>query len=43
MQINSKDKIIDYFTQGNKKDLKIGVENEKFLFKKTENKRVNYS
>ncbi len=43
MQINSKDKIIDYFTQGNKKNLKIGVENEKFLFKKTGNKRVNYS
>ncbi len=43
MQIDTKDKIIKYFTQGNKRDLKIGVENEKFLFRKVDNKRVNYS
>jgi hypothetical protein len=32
MFINSKEDLINYFHQGAKKDLFIGVENEKFLF-----------
>ena len=43
--INTKSKIIDYFNSGikNKKDFKIGVEHEKFLFDKKNNKRIDYS
>ena len=43
--INSKEQIIEYFKSGIKesKDFRIGVEHEKFLFNKQDNKRVNYS
>ena len=42
--INSKEQIIEYFKSGIKKtkDFKIGIEHEKFLFNKKDNKRVNY-
>ena len=42
--INSKEQIIKYFKSGIKKtkDFKIGIEHEKFLFNKKDNKRVNY-
>ena len=43
MQIKSKQNIIDYFNDGIKKNLFIGVENEKFLFEKGSNKRANYN
>ena len=32
MKINLKDDLINYFESGCKKNLSIGVENEKFLF-----------
>ena len=43
--IDTKEKIIKYFNSGikEKKNFKIGVEHEKFLFNKYNNKRVNYS
>ena len=43
--INTKESIINYFKSGikNKKNFKIGVEHEKFLFNNQNNKRVNYS
>ena len=43
--IVSKEKIIEYFETGIKdtKNLKIGIEHEKFLFNKENNKRVDYS
>ena len=43
--INSKEQIIEYFKSGikNRKDFKIGIEHEKFLFNNKDNKRVNYS
>jgi glutamate--cysteine ligase len=43
--INSKEQIIEYFKSGIKKqeDFKIGIEHEKFLFNKVDNKRVNYT
>ena len=43
--ISSKEKIIEYFKTGIKetKNLKIGIEHEKFLFNNDNNKRVNYS
>ena len=43
--INNKEKIIEYFKSGIKqtKDFKIGIEHEKFLFNKKNNKRVDYS
>ena len=43
--INSKEKIIEYFNSGIKKtkDFKIGIEHEKFLFNKSNNKRIEYS
>ena len=43
--INSKEQIIEYFKSGIKKtkDIKIGIEHEKFLFNNKDNKRVNYS
>ena len=43
--ITSKEQIIEYFKSGikNKKDFKIGIEHEKFLFNSENNKRVNYS
>ena len=43
--INSKEQIIKYFKSGIKdtKDFKIGIEHEKFLFNKNDNKRINYS
>ena len=43
--ITSKKKIIEYFKSGNKKikDFKIGIEHEKFLFNKDDNKRINYT
>ena len=34
MKIKSKQQIIEHFISGNKQDQFIGVENEKFLFKK---------
>ena len=42
--INIKDKIIDYFNSGikGKKDFKIGIEHEKFLFDNKNNKRIDY-
>ena len=42
--INSKDKIIEYFNSGIKenKNLKIGIEHEKFLFNNKDNKRIDY-
>ena len=43
--INSKEQIIEYFKSGIKqaKDLRIGIEHEKFLFNNQDNKRINYS
>ena len=43
--IDNKEKIIEYFKTGVKqsKDFKIGIEHEKFLFNKKNNKRVDYS
>ena len=43
MKIKSKDQIIKHFSSGNKSNQLIGVENEKFLFKKKNNKRAEYS
>jgi len=42
--IDTKEKIIDYFSSGikNSKNFKIGIEHEKFLFNNNENKRVDY-
>ena len=42
MKINLKDDLINYFESGCKKNLSIGVENEKFLFDLKLNKRANY-
>jgi glutamate--cysteine ligase len=43
--INSKEQIIKYFESGIKerKDFRIGIEHEKFLFNNQDNKRVDYS
>ncbi len=43
--INTKEKIIKYFTSGIKetKNFKIGIEHEKFLFNNKSNKRIDYS
>ena len=43
--ITSKEKIVEYFNSGIKeiRDFKIGIEHEKFLFNKTDNKRIDYS
>ena len=43
--INTKDKIIEYFSSGIKdtKNFRIGIEHEKFLFNNQDNKRVDYS
>ena len=45
MMISSKEQIITYFKSGIKlaKEFKIGVEHEKFLFNKNDNKRIDYS
>ena len=43
MQIKSKKNIIDHFNKGIKKNLFIGVENEKFLFEEKSNKRASYN
>ena len=43
MEINSKDQIINYFLSGAKKNVFIGVENEKFLFQEKNNTRATYS
>ncbi len=42
--INTKEKIIEYFNSGIKKskNFKIGIEHEKFLFNKNDNKRIDY-
>ena len=42
--INTKKKIIQYFETGikDKKDFKIGIEHEKFLFNNQNNKRIDY-
>ena len=42
--IKSKEQIIDYFKSGIKKsnDFKVGIEHEKFLFNKIDNKRIDY-
>ena len=42
MFINSKEDLINYFHQGAKKNLLIGVENEKFLFDGSTNSRATY-
>ena len=42
MFINSKEDLINHFHQGAKKDLLIGVENEKFLFDGSTNSRATY-
>ena len=41
----TKEQIIQYFKSGIKKpeDFKIGIEHEKFLFNKIDNKRINYT
>ena len=43
--INTKENIIEYFQSGikDKKDFKIGIEHEKFLFESQDNKRIDYS
>ena len=43
--IKNKKQIIEYFKSGIKKtkDFKIGIEHEKFLFNKINNKRIDYS
>ncbi len=43
--IETKEQIIEYFKSGIKKtnNFKIGIEHEKFLFNKKDNKRINYS
>ena len=43
-QINSKEDLISYFKKGCKTEnqLSIGVENEKFIFEKNSNKRINF-
>ena len=43
--ITNIEKIIDYFKSGikEKKNLKIGIEHEKFLFNNSNNKRIDYS
>ena len=43
--ITNKDKIIEYFKSGIKvkKDFKIGIEHEKFLFDINDNTRIDYS
>ena len=43
--ITSKEQIINYFKSGikDKKNFKIGIEHEKFLFDSHNNKRINYS
>ena len=43
--ITTKDKIIEYFKSGikSKKDFKIGIEHEKFLFDINDNTRIDYS
>ena len=43
MFINSKEDLINYFHQGAKKELFIGVENEKFLFDQSSSSRATYS
>ena len=42
--IDTKEQIIEYFKSGikNKKDFKIGIEHEKFLFDNNNNKRIDY-
>ena len=42
--IIKKEEIIDYFKSGikNTRNFKIGVEHEKFLFNKNNNKRIGY-
>ena len=42
--ITSKDLIVKYFESGIKdtKNFKIGIEHEKFLFERQNNKRINY-
>ena len=42
--INSKVQIIEYFKSGikEKKNFKIGIEHEKFLFNNQDNKRIDY-
>ena len=42
--IDTKEKIIEYFKSGikDKKNFKIGIEHEKFLFDNNSNKRIDY-
>ena len=42
--ITKKEQIIEYFKSGikNKKEFKIGIEHEKFLFNSHNNKRIDY-
>ena len=43
--ITTKEQIIDYFKSGikKKKEFRIGIEHEKFLFNEDNNKRIDYS
>ena len=43
--IKSKEQIVEYFKSGikEKRDFKIGIEHEKFLFNNKDNKRISYS
>ena len=43
MLINSKEDLINFFHQGAKKEIFIGLENEKFLFDQSTNSRATYS
>ncbi len=43
MIIKNKEDIINHFVEGNKTELYIGVENEKFIFDKITKKRSNYN
>ncbi len=42
--INTKEQIVEYFKSGikDKKNFKIGIEHEKFIFNKNSNKRIDY-
>ena len=42
MKIRSKDDVVKYFKNGCKKNLSIGVENEKFIFDAISNSRANF-
>ena len=43
MKIRSKEDVIEYFKSGCKKNLSIGVENEKFIFDVESGSRANFA